>query len=148
MADSGSTLFQVFQEKKQAKKKIYGGIEGKNWIYGGSFDTFGRSSPQPVDLLGKGRSARRKAESKNAFIAELEVTNVLVAEDWSPDKPLVARLFSGILKEVPQPLVIVKELRKDRWVPTIVTINPEESVSNYGDLLKSYTDAKIDVYSG
>ena len=130
----------------KAKKKIYGGIEGKNWIYGGSFDTFGRSSPQPVDLLGIGRSARRKAESKNAFIAELEVTNVLVAEDWSPDKPLVARLFSGILKEVPQPLVIVKELRSDLWVPISVTLYPSESIVNYGDLLVSYGDAKINIY--
>ena len=146
MADSGSTLFQVFEEKKQAKKNIYSGIEGKNWINGGSFDTFGRSSPQPVDLLGIGRLAQRRADSKNAFIAELEVTNVLVAEDWSPDKPLVARLFSGILKEVPQPLVIVKELRSDLWVPISVTLYPSESIVNYGDLLVSYGDAKIDIY--
>ena len=122
-------------------------LKKKKWIFGGSFDTFGRSSPQQVDLIRKGRSARRKADSKNAVITELEVTNVLVAEDWSPDKPLIARLFSGILKDVPQPLVIVKELRSDLWVPVLVTLNPSESIANYGDLLVPYGDARIDQHA-
>ena len=149
MAGSGSTLFQLFQDKKQAKTMKDGESPSKEkkWIFGGSFDTFGRSSPQPVDLLGKGRSARRKADSKNAVITELEVTNVLVAEDWSPDKPLIARLLSGILKDVPQPLVIVKELRSDLWVPVLVTLNPSESIDNYGDLLVPYGDARIDQHA-
>ena len=149
MAGSGSTLFQLFQDKKQAKTMKDGESPSKEkkWIFGGSFDTFGRSSPQPVNLLGKGRSARRKADSKNAVITELEVTNVLVEEDWSPDKPLIARLLSGILKDVPQPLVIVKELRSDLWVPVLVTLNPSESIDNYGDLLVPYGDARIDQHA-
>ena len=149
MAASGSTLFQLFQEKKQAKtmKDSESSSKEKKWIFGGSFDTFGRSSPQQVDLIRKGRSARRKADSKNAVITELEVTNVLVAEDWSPDKPLIARLFSGILKDVPQPLVIVRELRSDLWVPVLVTLNPSESIANYGDLLVPYGDARIDQHA-
>ena len=60
---------------------------------------------------------------------------------------LIARLFSGILKDVPQPLVIVRELRSDLWVPVLVTLNPSESIANYGDLLVPYGDARIDQHA-
>ena len=126
--------------------------EANPWVNGGSFVTFGGLNPGQAHHhpeKGETSSARPKANSANNYISEQEVTNVIVAKNLRPEEPLIARLSSsGAVEDVPQPVVIVKELRKDRWVPTIVTINPEESVSNYGDLLKSYTDAKIDVYSG
>ena len=126
--------------------------EANPWVNGGSFVTFGGLNPGQAHHhpeKGETSSARPKANSANNYISEQEVTNVIVAKHLLPEEPLIARLSSsGAVEDVPQPVVIVKELHKDRWVPTIVTINPEESVSNYGDLLKSYTDAKIDVYSG
>ena len=156
---SGSTHFQLFQRKKRQSshppKNNHPPMlntEANPWINGGSFITFGGLKPgqgHHHPEKGETSSARPKANSANNYISEQEVTNVIVAKNLRPEEPLIARLSSsGAVEDVPQPVVIVKELRKDRWVPTIVTINPEESVSNYGDLLKSYTDAKIDVYSG
>ena len=156
---SGNTHFQLFQRVKRQSshppKKDHPPMlntEANPWIDGGSFVTFGGLNPGQAHHhpeKGETSSARPKANSANNYISEQEVTNVIVAKHLRPEDPIIARLSSsGAVEDVPQPVVIVKELRKDRWVPTIVTINPEESVSNYGDLLKSYTDAKIDVYSG
>ena len=80
--------------------------------------------------------------STTHYIAESEVTNVLIEEKWSPEDPLVARLFYGVIKDVPQPCVIIKELQDDNvYVPMTVNLHPEENVDNYGDLVHSYKDA-------
>ena len=81
------------------------------------------------------------------YIAEEEVTSILIKEHLSPEKPLLARLVSGVLRKVPQPLVIIKELRNNLWIPMIVNIHPRERKANYGDLLSTFKDAQINLNS-
>ena len=81
MVGSGSTLFQLHQDKK--------------WIDAGSFFTFGRRFSRSVNLLRRSSWVRHAVDSTTHYIAELEVTNVLIEEDWSAEEPLVARLVSG-----------------------------------------------------
>ena len=48
----------------------------------------------------------------------------------------------GVLKDVPQPCVIIKELQDDNvYVPIIVNLHPAEKIDNYGDLIHPYKDA-------
>ena len=134
MVSSGSTLFQLHQDEK--------------WIDAGSFFTFGRRFSRSVNLLRRRSWVRHAVDSTTHYIAELEVTNVLIEEGWSAEEPLVARLVSGVLRNVPQPLVIVKELHNDIWIPTTVNLHPAERADSYGDLLSTFEDAQINLNSG
>jgi len=134
MVGSGSTLFQLHQDEK--------------WIDAGSFFTFGRRFSRSVNLLRRRSWVRHAVDSTTHYIAELEVTNVLIEEGWSAEEPLVARLVSGVLRNVPQPLVIVKELHNDIWIPTTVNLHPAERADSYGDLLGTFEDAQINLNSG
>ena len=126
MGPSGSTSFQLCQNKK--------------CIHAGHIATFGMEFSESVNLLDM--TGGWRVNSTTHFIAELEVTNVLIKEEWSPEEPLVARLFYGVLKHVPQPCVIIKELQDDNvYVPIRVNLHPEENVDNYGDLFHSYSGA-------
>ena len=130
MAPSGKTLFQLCQNKE--------------CIHAGQFGTFGMDFSEAVNLLDMTGLGEWRVNSSTHFIAESEVTNILNQEQWSAEEPLVARLSYGVLQDVPQPLVIIKELHGDNvFVPKIVNIHPEENVDNYGDLVQSYKDAKF-----
>ena len=130
---SGNTLFQLYQ--------------GKKWVDSGSFFTFGQNVSKPVNLLGLKGEGKHKVNDTTHYIAEEEVTSILIKEHLSPEKPLLARLVSGVLRKVPQPLVIIKELRNNLWIPIVVNIHPRERKANYGDLLGTFKDAQINLNS-
>ena len=136
MTCSGSTKFQLCQNGE--------------CIDAAQIKTFGIDNPESVDLLQIAGLGEWKVNSMTHFIAEYEVTDVLIEAGWSPDldTSLVARLFFGVLQKVPQPCVIIKELQDDNaYVPIIVTFHPEEDIDNYGDLIDSYVDANFTVSS-
>ena len=128
MAPSGRTFFQLCQNKE--------------CVQAGQFGTFGMEMSESVDLLTMTGLGEWRVNSTTHLIAETEVTNVLIKEGWSPEDPLVARLSYGVLKDVPQPCVIIKELQDDNvYVPIIVNLHPAEKIDNYGDLIHPYKDA-------
>ena len=128
MGPSGTTSFQLCQNKE--------------CIHAGQFATFGMDFSESINLLDMPGLGGWRVNSTTHYIAESEVTNVLIEEKWSPEDPLVARLFYGVIKDVPQPCVIIKELQDDNvYVPMTVNLHPEENVDNYGDLVHSYKDA-------
>ena len=134
MAPSGRTLYQLCQKKKCTRA--------------GQFGTFGMEFSEPVNLLDMSGLGKWRVTSKTHFIVELEVTIILNQEQWSSEEPLVARLSYGVLKDVPQPLVVIKQLQSDNvFVPMIVNLHPKENVDNYGDLVQSYKDAQFIVSS-
>ena len=140
MARSGTTFFQL--------------CRNNDCIYAGKFNTFGIDTLESVDLLQMTGLGEWGANSTTHSVAEYEVTDVLIEAGWSPDlntspeKTLVARLFSGVLQEVPQPFVIIKELQdNNEYVPIMVTCHPEENIDNYGDLFDKYGYANYTVSS-
>ena len=133
MAPSGVTWFQL--------------CHNGECIPGGQLDTFGIDSPQSVDLRVVGQ---HKVNSTTHYVAESEVTNLLIDQDWFPslEEPLVARFSEGVLENVPQPCVIIKTLNNNgAFVHTKVTLHPDETPSNYGDLINTYGAAKPSVAS-
>ena len=133
MAPSGVTWFQLCQNGE--------------CIPGGQLDTFGINSPQSVDLRVVGQ---HKVNSTTHYVAESEVTDLLIDQGWFPslEEPLVARFLEGVLENVPQPCVIIKTLNNNgAFVHTKVTLHPDETPSNYGDLINTYGAAKPSVAS-
>ena len=133
MAPSGVTWFQLCQNSE--------------CIPGGQLETFGIDSPQSVDLRVVGQ---HKVNSTTHYVAESEVTNLLIDQGWFPslEEPLVARFSEGVLENVPQPCVIIKTLNNNgAFVHTKVTLHPDETPSNYGDLINTYGAAKPSVAS-
>ena len=133
MAPSGITWFQLCQNGE--------------CIPGGQLDTFGIDTPQSVDLRVVGQ---HKVNSTTHYVAESEVTDLLIDQGWFPslEEPLVARFSEGVLENVPQPCVIIKTLNNNgAFVHTKVTLHPDETPSNYGDLINTYGAAKPSVAS-
>ena len=133
MAPSGVTWFQL--------------CHNGECIPGGQLDTFGIDSPQSVDLRVVGQ---HKVNSTTHYVAESEVTNLLIDQGWFPslEEPLVARFLEGVLENVPQPCVIIKTLNNNgAFVHVDVTLHPNEKQSNYGDLITTYGEAGIKVAS-
>ena len=139
MTSSGSTFFLLCRNEKC-------------WRYDDKLQikTFGIDSPEPVDLHRMTGLGEWEVNSTTHFIAEYEVTDVLIEVGWYPDldtypeEPLTAELHFGVLQQVPQPCVIIKELQEDNvYVPIIVTLHPEENVDNYGDLFDAYGEAIV-----
>ena len=133
MAPSGVTWFQLCQNGE--------------CIPGGQLDTFGIDTPQSVDLRVVGQ---HKVNSTTHYVAESEVTNLLIDQGWFPslEEPHVAWFLGGVLENVPQPCVIIKTLNNNgAFVHTKVTLHPDETPSNYGDLINTYGAAKPSVAS-
>ena len=133
MAPSGVTWFQL--------------CHNGECIPGGQLDTFGIDSPQSVDLRVVGQ---HKVNSTTHYVAESEVTDLLIDQGWFPslEESLVAWFLGGVLENVPQPCVIIKTLNNNgAFVHTKVTLHPDETPSNYGDLINTYGAAKPSVAS-
>ena len=81
------------------------------------------------------------------FIRQTDVTRVLVAQGWSPEKRLTARMTSSTrkyvadnlnVKTLPEPVVIVGERMDVANGGGKLTLNPNQDRSSYGDLLDKY----------
>ena len=64
---------------------------------------------------------------------------------WSLDKPLVAKMKSSVVDNLPQPVVILKPIVTGKVVDDDkVALSPEEDPKQYGDLLKDFS--MVDTY--
>ena len=78
-------------------------------------------------------------DNKNFYLLESTVNDVMIKQGWTLEKPLVAKTTSSIVGNLPQPVVILKEiLDKGRYGPGNVTLSPGEKPGNYGNLLQKY----------
>ena len=79
-------------------------------------------------------------DDKNYFLRDTDVTAVVYEQGWTLEKTLEARMTASVLDNLPEPVVIVKELGRegnmDMEKDTIV-INPQENSRSYGNLLRS-----------
>ena len=93
----------------------------------GTFGAPDYQEPPPID-------------DKNYFLRDTDVTAVVYEQGWTLEKTLEARLTTSVLDNLPEPVVIVKELGRegnmDMEKDTIV-INPQENSRSYGNLLRS-----------
>ena len=66
-----------------------------------------------------------------ALLRETDVTDLVEKEGWTGlEKSLTARMKSSVVKNLPEPVVIVGQSE--------IFLNPKENRRNYGDLLEKY----------
>ena len=108
-----------------------------------------------LGLFGANQQLTSVISKKGYFIRETDVTDVLVAQGWSIEKPLKARMtsktrkfferFNFDVKKFPEPILLV-ETYSEWLIPggcsenngCKMTLHPDEDRSHYGDLLDKY----------
>ena len=79
-------------------------------------------------------------DDKNYFLRDTDVTAVVYEQGWTLEKTLEARMTASVLDNLPEPVVIVKELGRegnmDMEKGTII-LSPQENSGSYGNLLRS-----------
>ena len=79
-------------------------------------------------------------DDKNYFLRDTDVTAVVYEQGWTLEKTLEARMTASVLDNLPEPVVIVKELGRegnmDMEKGTII-LSPQENSRSYGNLLRS-----------
>ena len=79
-------------------------------------------------------------DKKKFHIVEVGVTDVMVKEGWSFKKPLEAKMIDKVMKNLPEPVVIIKKLGKGRKViSSEVKFSPKEKPERYGNLVNEYS---------
>ena len=117
---SGFNTFDLCQEEK--------------CVEGGKFSTFGG-----VSLSGEDYSGSIDVDKKNYFINEEDVTDVVKKQNWVLEKPLKAKMTDSVLKNLPEPVVIVKEKGEGgKMSKGKVILSPKKKRAEYGNLLDEY----------
>ena len=107
--------------------------QGSKCVEGGNVSTFGSTS---VPLY----NHKSRIDDKNFQLMETEVTHIVDEQGWTLKKPLVAKTTSSIVGNLPQPVVILKEMGKDGIVVNgKVILSPKEKRRHYGNLLQKYS---------
>ena len=66
----------------------------------------------------------------------------MIAWKYSPKKPFVARMRKSVVRNLPEPVVIIHELGEEGDLDTekkSLTLSPKEKVGNYGNLIDATT---------
>ena len=80
------------------------------------------------------------------LLRDKEVTDLLIKQGWTLNKPLVARMTKSVEPYLPDPVVIYHQLGKDGDMDqekTSIALSPKENRRRYGDLIKGYSTKKI-----
>ena len=108
--------------------------QGGKCVKGGEVSTFG-STTERVE------NHKSKIDDKNFHLIETDVTKIVDKQRWTLKKPLVAKMTSTMVGNLPQPVVIRKTMGKGgKMINGTVTFNPKEKRRNYGNLLQKYSD--------
>ena len=108
--------------------------QGGKCVKAGKVSTFG-STTKHVD-----NPSESRIDDKNFFLMETDVTAVIDEQGWTLKKRLVAKMRSSMVSNLPQPVVIVRELGKDGlMVRGKVILSPKEKRQHYGNLLDEYS---------
>ena len=119
VAPSGASAFDLCQ--------------GGKCVKGGEVSTFG-STTERVE------NHKSKIDDKNFHLIETDVTKIVDKQRWTLKKPLVAKMTSTMVGNLPQPVVIRKTMGKGgKMINGTVTFNPKEERRNYGNLLQKYS---------
>jgi len=118
---SGSSAFDLCQDAKCVKA--------------GRVGTFG---------VGEEKHAKKHAKK---YLTEQDVTNVMVEQGWTQrtlEKLPVAKMTSSVVDNMPEPVVIMKELaREGKMAKGKVTISPKAKKEDYGEgednVIKKYS---------
>ena len=83
---------------------------------------------------------KSRIDNKSFQLVETQVTHVVDEQGWTLKKPLVAKMTSTMVGNLPQPVVILKEMGKDGIVVNgKVILSPKEKRRHYGNLLQKYS---------
>ena len=110
-------------------------------VEAGNVALFG-ATMEPVDNV-------LPVDDKHFYLYERSVVDVMIKQGWTLEKPLVAKTRSSIVGNLPQPVLILKELLRETgpwwgnryrysYGPGNVTLSPGEKPGNYGNLLQKY----------
>jgi hypothetical protein len=117
---SGSNIFQLCQEG--------------NCVEGGRLSTFGSAKKPGDDYAGS-----LDINKQNFILMEADVTHVVKKQGWTLEKPLEVKMTDSVVKNLPQPVVIVKQKGADgKLGKGRVILSPKKKPADYGDLLDEY----------
>ena len=103
--------------------------QGGKCVEGGKVATFGSTSV-PVE------NHKSQIDDKNFQLMKTQVTHIVDEQGWTLKKPLVAKMTSTMVGNLPKPVVSLKELVKGGIaVNRKVTLSPKEKRRHYGNLL-------------
>ena len=102
-------------------------------VKGGSASTFGAGDwpkLQPGEVV----------DNEKFHIVEVDVTDVMVKEGWSFKKSLEAKMINKVMKNLPEPVVIIKTFGKGRKLTEgKLKFSLNEKQESYGNLLDKYS---------
>ena len=107
-------------------------------VKGGSASTFGAGDwpkLQPGEVV----------DDEKFKILEVDVSDVLRDQGWSFFKPLEAKMTTNLIKNLPEPVVVIKTYGKGgKLVESKLIFNSNEKRERYGNLLDKYSKIKAD----
>ena len=125
LAPSGSHFFNLCQDGKCVRGGRYG-------TFGGRAGDWPKLKPGEV------------VDDKKFLIYEDDVSHVLRDQGWSFLKPLEAKMTTNLIKNLPEPVVIIKtfepeERGRRKVVEVKLKFNSNEKRERYGNLLDKYS---------
>ena len=79
-------------------------------------------------------------DNEKFHIVEVDVTDVMVKEGWSFKKSLEAKMINKVMKNLPEPVVIIKTFGKGRKLAeSKLKYSSNEKQERYGNLLDKYS---------
>ena len=79
-------------------------------------------------------------DSERFHIVEVDVTDVMVKEGWSFKKSLEVKMINKVMKNLPEPVVIIKTFGKGRKIKRIkLRFSPNDKREHFGNLLDKYS---------
>ena len=79
-------------------------------------------------------------DDEKFLIYEAGVSDVLRDEGWSFLKPLEAKMTTNLIKNLPEPVVIIKTFGKGRKIKRIkLRFSPNDKREHFGNLLDKYS---------
>ena len=108
--------------------------QGGKCVAAGKVSSYG-STTERVD-----NPPENRIDNKKFYLAQTEVTEVMIKQDWTLEKPLVAKMTKSMVGNLPQPVVVLQELSKGGMkAGGRVILSPEEKRQRYGNLLDKYS---------
>ena len=107
-------------------------------VEAGELGTFGART-EGDDYQG---SEPPKIDKEKYFLRDTDVTAVVDKQGWSLEKPLVARMTKSVVRNLPEPVVVVHQLGEEGDLDTektILALSPKESPQRYGNLISGYS---------
>ena len=101
-----------------------------NCVPGTTIATFGRLGPTDQQQI-----STKPVSKETHSILYSHVTDIMNSQNWGPEN-LRAEMTSTLVKGIPQPLIIIRNIKNGAEE---VTLGPEQRREDYGDLLERFT---------